>query len=186
MKTTGRSAAWFSAFDWGSKGREFKSLRPDHSFTIRHLGLYPSAFLFAILRVFFEVKPPEKPYCRIHRVNPAAPKFPFFRFIHSVFQSPGTLSTAPLQPTLDIASYAYSSPIRVTAIHSKSLARSLQTLLRAVYEFTFVLEPKVFCQPKVQVVSINLPEIDMESGFYGVRCFAFTASLIPKNDGALP
>ena len=28
--TTGRSAAWFSAFDWGSKGREFKSHRPDH------------------------------------------------------------------------------------------------------------------------------------------------------------
>ena len=25
-----RSAAWFSAFDWGSKGREFESLRSDH------------------------------------------------------------------------------------------------------------------------------------------------------------
>ena len=162
------------------------SFNPDHSFTIRHLGLYPSAFLFALLRVIFEVKSPEKPYRRKFRVNPDAPKSPFLRFIHSVFQSPGTLSTAPLPATLDIASYAYSAPIRVTAIHSKSLERSLQNLLRAVYEFTFVLEPNVFRQPKVQVVSNNLPEIDMESGFYGVRCFAFTASLIPKNDGALP
>ena len=27
-----RSAAWFSAFDWGSKGREFESLYPDQFF----------------------------------------------------------------------------------------------------------------------------------------------------------
>lgn len=26
----GCSAAWFSAFDWGSKGREFESRHPDH------------------------------------------------------------------------------------------------------------------------------------------------------------
>ena len=82
----------------------------DHSFTIRHLGLYPSAFLFAILRLFFEVKTPESPYCRIRRVNPTAPKSPFFRFIHSVFQSPGTLSTAPLPATLDIAICRYPAP----------------------------------------------------------------------------
>ena len=121
----------------------------DHSFTIRHLGLYPSAFLFAILRVFFEVKTPQCLYCRRFRVNPAAPKAPFLRFIHSVFQSPGTLSTAPFLATLNIASYAYSAPIRVTAIHFKSTARSLQKLLCAVYGFTLVLEPKVFCQPFV-------------------------------------
>ena len=29
---SGYSAAWSSAFDWGSKGREFKSLYPDHFF----------------------------------------------------------------------------------------------------------------------------------------------------------
>ena len=29
---SGYSAAWFSAFDWGSKGREFESLYPDHFF----------------------------------------------------------------------------------------------------------------------------------------------------------
>ena len=134
----------------------------DHSFTIRHLGLYPSAFLFAILRVFFEVKSLQCLYCRIHRVNPDAPKSPFLRFIHSVFQSPGTLSTAPLPATLDIASYAYSAPICVTAIHSKSLARSLQNLLRAVYEFTFVLEPKVFCQSFVQVLPILAGQMDVK------------------------
>ena len=82
----------------------------DHSFTIRHLGLYPSAFLFAILRAFFEVKTPQCLYCRRFRVNPAAPKYPFLRFIHSVFQSPGTLSTAPFLATLNIASYRYSTP----------------------------------------------------------------------------
>lgn len=27
---SGYSAVWSSAFDWGSKGREFKSLYPDH------------------------------------------------------------------------------------------------------------------------------------------------------------
>ena len=155
-------------FDWGSKGREFESHCSDHSFPIRHLGLYPSACFFARLRVFFEVKRPQCLYCKRFRVNPAAPKYPFLRFIHSVFQSSGTLSTAPLLTTLDIASYAYSAPICVTAIHSKSPARSLHNLLRTVYGFTLVLEPKVFRQPKVQVVSNNLPEIDMESGFYGV------------------
>ena len=68
-----------------------KSL-PDHPFTTRHLGLCPSAFLFAISRGgIIEVKPPEKLYCRIHRENPAAPKSPVLRFIHSVFQSPWTL-----------------------------------------------------------------------------------------------
>ena len=29
---SGYSAAWSSAFDWGSKGREFESLYPDHFF----------------------------------------------------------------------------------------------------------------------------------------------------------
>ena len=29
-KKSGYSAVWSSAFDWGSKGREFKSLYPDH------------------------------------------------------------------------------------------------------------------------------------------------------------
>ncbi len=43
-----------------------------------------------------------------------------------------------------------------------------RNLLRAVYGFTLVLETKVFCQPKVQVISINLPEIDTELGFYGI------------------
>ena len=43
-----------------------------------------------------------------------------------------------------------------------------RNLLRAVFGFTFVLGVKVIGQPIVQVVSINLPEIDMESGFYGV------------------
>ncbi len=52
------SAAWFSAFDWGSKGREFESHCSDHSFTTRHLGLCSSAFLFACLRGIFEVKTP--------------------------------------------------------------------------------------------------------------------------------
>ena len=32
MNGSGYSAAWFSAFDWGSKGREFESLYPDHFF----------------------------------------------------------------------------------------------------------------------------------------------------------
>ena len=114
-------------------------------------------------------------------MNPAAPKSPFLRFIHSVFQSPGTLSTVLLPVTLDIASYAYSAPIRVTAIHSKSTARSLQNLLRTVCGFTLVLEPKVFRQPKVQVVSNNLPEIDMELGFYGVRYFIVMLSIVQRN-----
>ena len=32
MLKSGYSAAWSSAFDWGSKGREFESLYPDHFF----------------------------------------------------------------------------------------------------------------------------------------------------------
>ena len=31
---SGYSAVWSSAFDWGSKGREFKSLYPDHFFAM--------------------------------------------------------------------------------------------------------------------------------------------------------
>ena len=31
---SGYSAAWSSAFDWGSKGREFESLYPDHFFAL--------------------------------------------------------------------------------------------------------------------------------------------------------
>ena len=31
---SGYSAAWSSAFDWGSKGREFESLYPDHFFCL--------------------------------------------------------------------------------------------------------------------------------------------------------
>jgi hypothetical protein len=50
--------------------------------------------------------------------------------------------------------------IRVTAIHSKSPARSLQNLLRAVCGFTLVLEPKVFCQPKVPVLPILAGQMD--------------------------
>ena len=64
--------------------------------------------------------------------------------------------------TLDIAIYAYSAPIRVTAIHSKSTARSLQNLLRAVYGFTFVLEPKVFRQPFVQILPILAGQMDVK------------------------
>ncbi len=30
--SSGYSAAWFSAFDWGSKGPEFESPYPDHFF----------------------------------------------------------------------------------------------------------------------------------------------------------
>ena len=30
--SSGYSAVWPSAFDWGSKGREFESLYPDHFF----------------------------------------------------------------------------------------------------------------------------------------------------------
>ena len=158
----------------------------DHSFSTRHLGLYPSAFLFAILRVFFEVKSLQCLYCRIHRVNPDAPKSPILRFIHSVFQSPGTLSSALLHTTLEIAICRYSAPFALSQSILETIMHEWRNLLRVVCGFTFVLVAKVFRQPKVQVVSNNLPEIDMESGFYGVRCFAFTASLIPKNDGALP
>ena len=136
------------------------SFNPDHSFTTRHLGLYPSAFLFAFLRVFFEVKPPEKPYCRIHRVNPAAPKFLFLRFIHSVFQSSGTLSTAPLlqpwiQPFADILHMYVLRQAILNRVYTE-----LQNLLHAVYGFTFVLEAKVFCQPTVQVLPILAGQMD--------------------------
>ena len=85
------------------------SFNPDHSFSTRHLGLCPSAFIFAILRAFFEVKTPQCLYCRRFRVNPAAPKSPLFRFIHSAFQSPWTLSTTPFPATLDIAICRYSA-----------------------------------------------------------------------------
>lgn len=132
----------------------------DHPFSIRHLGLCPSAFFVAHLRLFFEVKTPPKPCCRIQQVNPAASKSPVFRFIHSAFQNPGTLSTAPLPTTLEIAICGYSAPIRVTAIHSISLVRSLQNLLRAVCRFILVLEPKVFRQSKVQVLPILAGQMD--------------------------
>ena len=115
---------------------------------------------FAFLRGIFEVKTPRCLYRRRFRGNPAAPKSPLFRFIHSVFQSLGTLSTAPLPTTLEIAIYAYSAPIRVTAIHSISLVRSLQNLLRAVCRFILVLEPKVFRQSKVQVLPILAGQMD--------------------------
>jgi hypothetical protein len=36
---SGRSAVWFSAFDWGSKGREFESLRPDQLKSLNPNGL---------------------------------------------------------------------------------------------------------------------------------------------------
>ena len=36
---SGYSAVWSSAFDWGSKGREFKSLYPDHFFRFHPLRL---------------------------------------------------------------------------------------------------------------------------------------------------
>ena len=113
-------------FDWGSKGREFESHCSDHSFTIRHLGLYPSAFLFAILRVIFEVKTPQCLYCRRFRVNPDAPKSHILRFIHSVFQSPGTLSTALLPATLDIAIYRYSAAFAL----SQSIPNRLHVLCK--------------------------------------------------------
>ena len=40
------SAAWFSAFDWGSKGREFKSHHSDHFLFIRISSLPAGVFLF--------------------------------------------------------------------------------------------------------------------------------------------
>ena len=40
-----RSAAWFSAFDWGSKGREFESLRSDHLKAVIQASY---GFLFAV------------------------------------------------------------------------------------------------------------------------------------------
>ena len=48
---SGRSAAWFSAFDWGSKGRGFESRRPDHQFSHSSSMAYPLAgcFVSAIL-----------------------------------------------------------------------------------------------------------------------------------------
>ena len=132
----------------------------DHSFSTRHLGLYPSAFLFTFLRVFFEVKTPQCLYCRRFRVNPAAPKSPVFRFIHSVFQSPGTLSTTLLQPTLDIVSYAYIASICVIAIRfGNHNARMAEFSPRRI-GFTFVLGVKVIGQPKVQVLPILAGQMD--------------------------
>ena len=147
-----RSAAWFSAFDWGSKGREFESLRSDHSFSTRHSGLYPRAFLFVLLRLIFEGKTPRCLYRRRFRGNPAAPKFLFRRFIHSVFQSSGTLSTAPLlqpwiQPFADILHMYVLRQAILNRVYTE-----LQNLLHAVYGFTFVLESKVFCLPIVQIL----------------------------------
>ena len=43
---SGYSAAWFSAFDWGSKGREFESLYPDHFFVLYNPVLYGWIFLY--------------------------------------------------------------------------------------------------------------------------------------------
>ena len=34
MEQSGYSAAWFSAFVWGTKGREFESRYPDHFFAL--------------------------------------------------------------------------------------------------------------------------------------------------------
>ena len=147
------------------------SFNPDHSFTIRHLGLYPSAFLFAILRVIFEVKRPQCLYRRRFRVNPDAPKFPILRFIHSLssvaqraedgrFPKTWDFIHRPIAADLGHSQLCLFCVIRVTAIHSKSLARSLQNLLRTVCGFTLVLEPKVFRQPFVQVLPILAGQMD--------------------------
>ena len=44
LNRPGRSAVWFSAFDWGSKGREFESHRPDHFFCSLFSGPYRPDF----------------------------------------------------------------------------------------------------------------------------------------------
>ena len=41
---SGCSAVWFSAFDWGSKGREFESHHPDHFFCSLFSGPYRPDF----------------------------------------------------------------------------------------------------------------------------------------------
>ena len=55
--SSGRSAAWFSAFDWGSKGREFESLRPDHlkSLNFNELGLFSLLTRIRFLPLFYPV-----------------------------------------------------------------------------------------------------------------------------------
>ena len=35
LNRSGYSAAWFSAFVWGTKGREFESRYPDHFFALK-------------------------------------------------------------------------------------------------------------------------------------------------------
>ena len=49
--SSGRSAAWFSAFDWGSKGREFESLRPDHFKACNSLSCRLFSFPFSCMRL---------------------------------------------------------------------------------------------------------------------------------------
>ena len=45
---SGYSAVWSSAFDWGSKGREFKSLYPDHFFDSPPTGLLVGFFVLGV------------------------------------------------------------------------------------------------------------------------------------------
>ena len=45
LNRPGRSAVWFSAFDWGSKGREFESHHPDHFFALSFPVLTDRIFL---------------------------------------------------------------------------------------------------------------------------------------------
>ncbi len=48
---SGYSAAWFSAFDWGSKGREFESRYPDHfCIHIRHQLWFDGFFVTSLTR----------------------------------------------------------------------------------------------------------------------------------------
>ena len=49
LNRPGRSAVWFSAFDWGSKGREFESHRPDHFFCSLFSGPYRPDFFIPCL-----------------------------------------------------------------------------------------------------------------------------------------
>ena len=46
LNRPGRSAVWFSAFDWGSKGREFESHHPDHFFVLSFSVLTDRIFLY--------------------------------------------------------------------------------------------------------------------------------------------
>src|SRR4051794_34214532 len=50
---TGRSSAWFRALDWGSRGRKFKSCRPDFDISRMQPSLHNSAFFVSALRSRF-------------------------------------------------------------------------------------------------------------------------------------